>query len=204
MRAKVYKLNRQITITKDEEDWGCRVLTTKFDNYPSGYHIEGSTTLHNVDIKGCGKANSEVHALDYLMTAEDQEVVGSVIRNSYMKCVKADSVGTFTFTDNVVHDCINMGLELKSKNAVVNNNMISMVDRHPIIQTMTKIAAFDLQGRTSLEASNNLAVGVWGAGFAYNGYDCSDSSAKDAFETAFANNVAVACQIGWIALPVNT
>jgi hypothetical protein len=57
----------------------------------------------------------------------------------------------------------------------------------------TKIAGFDLEGRNSLEATNNLAVGVWGAGFVYKGYDCSDSSTKDAFADAFANNVAVAC-----------
>jgi hypothetical protein len=67
----VRKLTRSITITKDELDWGCRVLTTKYDDFPSGYHIEGSTFLHNVDIKGCGKENSEVHALEYFWTLED-------------------------------------------------------------------------------------------------------------------------------------
>lgn len=58
---------------------------------------------------------------------------------------------------------------------------------------MTKIAGFDLIGKNSLIATHNLAAGVWGTGFAYKGYNCAVESNKDAFATAFENNVAVAC-----------
>jgi len=60
-------------------------------------------------------------------------VDGSVIRNSYMKCVKAVQVDTFTFTNNVVHDCINMGVEVNGKVIEVSNNISSHVDKHPTI-----------------------------------------------------------------------
>lgn len=204
MRAVVSRVTRDITIQKDEEDWGCRVLTTKFDSYPNNYHIEGSTILSGVEIRGCGKENSETHALDFMRTNEDQVIEDSVVLNSYMKCVKADQVDSFVVTNSLVHGCITMGLEISGKNVVVTDNIVSHVNKHPVIATMHKIAGYDVTGKSSLQLSNNLAAGVWGAGFAYPGYNCANDGAEAAFLDSFSDNVAVGCQIGWIALPVNT
>jgi len=48
MRAWVVKLNRNVRIEKDDIDWGCRVLTTKYTNYDLNKRWDGSTILDQV------------------------------------------------------------------------------------------------------------------------------------------------------------
>ena len=43
---------------------------------------------------------------------------------------------------------------------------------------MTKIAAFDVSGKNNVIMTGNLAVGVWGTGFAYPGYNCAADGAE--------------------------
>lgn len=48
MRAWVVTLNRNVKITKDDIDWGCRVLNTKYTNYDLNKRWDGSMILDNV------------------------------------------------------------------------------------------------------------------------------------------------------------
>lgn len=70
LRAVVSRVTRDIVITKDQEDWGCRVVTTKFEDFDSNYATNGETVLQNVRIDGCGKKESEVHSLEFLKTSK--------------------------------------------------------------------------------------------------------------------------------------
>lgn len=48
----------------------------------------GSSKLHNIRIKGCGKSNSDMHSLEYYNNKLDHEFVNSVIQDSYMFGIK--------------------------------------------------------------------------------------------------------------------
>lgn len=127
MRAWAIKMNRDITITKDDIDWGCRVITTKYTDYEVFERYDGSATLQAVAIKGCGKENSDVHALEFYNNKNDTNVVThSVIEQSDRFCVKAAHTDNLVFNDNVMFDCIQMGVFLESVDDYSIDNSVAV------------------------------------------------------------------------------
>ena len=56
----------------------------------------------------------------------------------------------------------------------IESNMIVGVDKHPTIETKSKRAGVDvaLSSMANKKLKDNYAIGVYGAGFVYKGFDC--------------------------------
>jgi len=58
MSAIVIHLTRNIVINPSKkENWGCRILTSKFTNTNTKTVHSGQTILKGVEIAGCGQEN---------------------------------------------------------------------------------------------------------------------------------------------------
>ena len=105
MRAIISKMTRSIQIKKDDIDWKCRVINSKWSNFDTGETFNGASKLHYVQIKGCGKQNSDKYSLEYYNNAESHELVGSTVMESDMWCIFVKGAKMVTMTDNIVHNC---------------------------------------------------------------------------------------------------
>ena len=80
--------------------------------------------LDNVWIDGCGKQNSDYHALSWILNNNSSSVTHSVISNSYSKCVTSENTNSVTLKNNLIVKCINMGINfIGTSTALIDSNI---------------------------------------------------------------------------------